>query len=104
MFAIIKLAGHQHRLEPDQIFLSERTGNDESKEFDCKEVMMVGEGADVKVGKPYVAGAAVKLKVLENLRGKKIRGFIYHRRKGTRRAWGHRQELQKLQVVKILHG
>ena len=101
MFAVIKLAGHQHKIEKDQIFLSELTGNGDETEFDCNDVMMVGQKSDVKVGAPFVQGASVRLRVLENLRGKKIRGFTYKRRKGTRRAWGHRQELQRLQVVDI---
>ena len=101
MFAIVNIAGHQHRLEKDQVFLSELTGNEENAEFTCTDVMMVGEGSGVKVGKPYVEGATVKLKVLENLKGKKIHGFTYQRRKGARTAWGHRQKLQRLQVVEI---
>jgi len=101
MFAVIKLAGHQHRIEKDQVFLSELTGADEKSEFECKDVLMVGQKADVKIGKPFVEGASVKLQVLENVRGNKIRGFTYQRRKGTQRHWGHRQELQKLKVVEI---
>ena len=101
MFAVIKVAGHQHTVEKDQVFLSELTGNDENSEFECQDVLMVGEGSDVKVGKPTVDGAVVKLKVLKNLRGQKIRGFTYQRRKGKQRHWGHRQELQRLQVVEI---
>jgi len=101
MFAVIKLAGHQHKVEKDQIFLSELTGNQENAEFECKEVLMVGVGADARLGHPYVEGASVKIRVLENIRGRKIRGFTYQKRKGTRRAWGHRQNLQKLQVLEI---
>ena len=104
MFAVIKIAGHQHKIETDQIFLSQLTGNDENSEFECRDVLIVGEGNEAEVGKPFVKGACVKLKVLENIRSPKINGFIYHRRKGTRRAWGHRQSLQKLQVTAILKG
>lgn len=101
MFAVIKLAGHQHRIEKDQIFLSELTSNGENSEFECQDVLMVGEKSDVKIGAPFVQGASVKLRVLENLRGQKINGFTYRRRKGTRKAWGHRQNLQRLQVLEI---
>lgn len=101
MYAIIQLAGHQHRVEKDMVLLTELTGTEPGKEITCKDILIVGQGAGVKVGKPFVSGATVKLKVLENLRGNKVRGFKYKRRKGTHKAWGHRQSLQKLQVVEI---
>lgn len=101
MYAYIKLAGHQHKVEKDQVLLSEKTGHDAGSEFECSDVLLLADGKTVKVGKPNVAGALVKLKVLEDLRGPKIRGFKYKRRKGYRRSWGHRQDLQKLQVVSI---
>lgn len=104
MFAIIEISGHQHKVQENQEILADLTGHEEGKEFKCENVMMVGEGAQIKVGKPYVSGAAVTLKVAENTRGEKIQGFTYKKRQGTQRAWGHRQNLQKLQVLKIVQG
>ena len=101
MFAIIRLAGHQHKVEKDQVFLSERTGAEENSVLECRDVLMVGKDGDVKIGKPTVNGAVVKLKVLSNLRGQKIRAFTYQKRKGRHKAWGHRQNLQRLQVTEI---
>ena len=104
MFAIIEISGHQHKVQENQEILADLTGHEEGKEFKCENVMLVGEGANVKVGKPFVSGAAVTLKVAENTLGDKIQGFTYRRRQGTQRHWGHRQQLQKLQVVKITAG
>lgn len=101
MYAVIKLAGHQHKVEKDMVFLSELTGTEEGKEFTTDAVLLVGEGASVKVGKPFVAGAQVTLKVLANSKAPKIHGFTYRKRKGIQTTWGHRQNLQRLQVVSI---
>jgi large subunit ribosomal protein L21 len=101
MYAFIRLGGHQHKVEKDQVIVSDLTGHEPGAEFSCTDVLCVANGADLKVGKPLVSGAQVKLKVLENLRSPKIRGFKYKRRKGYRKTWGHRQNLQKLQVVAI---
>lgn len=101
MYAIIDLSGEQHRIEKDQVFVSELTGNEAGKEFSCDQVMLVGEGSSVKVGKPYVSGAAVKLKVLEEIKAPKITGFKYKPKTGYRKSWGHRQKLHKLQVLDI---
>ena len=101
MYAIIKLGGHQHRVEKDMILLSEKTGHAPGKEFVCSEVLFVGQGSSSKIGTPKVQGAEVKLKVLEDTRAPKILGFKYKKRKNYRRKWGHRQNLQKLQVLAL---
>ncbi|MBE7437148.1 MAG: 50S ribosomal protein L21 [Spirochaetales bacterium] len=101
MFAIIELGGSQLKLEKDQVFLTNRTENKAGTEFKLDKVLATGDGAKLQLGTPYVASASVTLKVLEELRGKKVRGFTYKRKTGQRRAWGHRQELQKMQVVSI---
>ena len=101
MYAFIRLGGHQHKVEKDQVIVSDLTGHEPGAEFSYTDVLCVANGTNLKLGKPTVSGALVKLKVLENLRAPKIRGFKYKRRKGYRRTWGHRQDLQKLQVVAI---
>ncbi|MCB1172687.1 MAG: 50S ribosomal protein L21 [Leptospiraceae bacterium] len=101
MYAYIKLAGHQHKVEADQVFLAEKSGHEAGSEFVCEDVLALGQGDSLKVGKPTVSGASVKLKVLADVRAPKIRGFKYKKRKGYHRTWGHRQDLQRLQVVTI---
>ncbi|HMU83751.1 MAG TPA: 50S ribosomal protein L21 [Leptospiraceae bacterium] len=101
MYAIIQIAGHQHKVKENDVILTDLTGHDISKEFKCEDVIAVGEGESLKVGAPFVKGASVSLKVLEDTRSPKISGMHYKKRKGIRRHWGHRQDLQKLQVLKI---
>ena len=99
MYAIIQLGTHQHRVEKDMVFLTEKTEHVPGKEFLCSNVLFVGEASKSKVGKPKVQGAEVKLKVLEDTLAPKIIGFKYKKRKNYSRKWGHRQKLQKLQVL-----
>lgn len=101
MYAIIELGGHQHKVEKDMVIMSELTGNEAGSEFSTDRVMLVGGGSDVKVGAPYVSGATVKLKILADQQAPKINGFVYKKRKGYTKKWGHRQPLQRIQVVEI---
>jgi large subunit ribosomal protein L21 len=101
MFAIISVGNKQFKVEKDQVFLSEKSGKKPGEEFEAK-VLLVADENKVNVGATPVAGAKVTLKVVEDLRGDKIRGFKYKRRKNYKRTWGHRQDLQKLQVVSIV--
>lgn len=100
MFAIINIGNKQYKVEKDQVFLSEKVGKNPGEEFE-PEVLLVADGNKVHIGKSPVSGAKVVLRVLENTKSKKIYGFKYKRRKNYMRRWGHRQDLQKLQVVSI---
>lgn len=100
MYAIIKLGNQQFKVEQGQKFLSQKTKNVVGAEFESP-VHLLSEENKVHIGTPVVNGAKVVLKVVEDLKGDKIRGFKYKKRKNYHRTWGHRQQLQKLEVVSI---
>ena len=58
-------------------------------------VLFVG-GDDVKVGAPFVEGATVTAKVVEQGRAKKITVFKYKPKKNYHRKLGHRQPFTKV--------
>lgn len=101
MYAIVKLGAKQYRVEPETIIKVEKTGKNPGEEFTLDQVLLVGDGSNVDIGQPYVSGKSVKAKVLADIKDKKIDGFIYKRRKSYHKAWGHRQELQKVQILSI---
>jgi large subunit ribosomal protein L21 len=100
MYAIIKLGNQQFKVEPGQKFLSQKTQNQAGTEFETP-IYLLAQENKIHIGTPIVNGAKVVLRVLEDLKGQKIRGFKYKKRKNYHRTWGHRQQLQKLEVVSI---
>jgi len=100
MYAVVTIGNQQFKLEKGQIFLSQKTGKEVGAEFDSP-VHLLAQENKVHIGTPEVSGAKVTLKILEDVRGEKIKGFKYKKRKGYYRHWGHRQDLQKLEVVSI---
>jgi len=68
---------------------------------EINEVLAAGEGENFKVGTPFLTGASVKAKVLENKRGKKVIVFKKKKRKGMERKRGHRQELSVIKIESI---
>ncbi|TGN08362.1 50S ribosomal protein L21 [Leptospira ilyithenensis] len=100
MFAIIELGAKQFKVAPEQIFTAEKTGSIVGNTFDAK-VLLLSDNNKVNIGSPALSSAKVTLKVLEDLKADKIHGFKYKKRKNYKRAWGHRQQMQKLQVVSI---
>ena len=94
MYAVISLSNQQYKVQKDQIFLAQKSDKPVGSEFDAQK-------NKVNIGSPTVSGAKVTLKVLEDVRGEKIDGFKYKRRKNYHRQWGHRQDLQKFQVTNL---
>jgi len=101
MFAVIKTGGKQYKVAKDDVIRVEKLDGDAGASVELRDVMMVGNGADVTVGSPTVEGAVVTAEVVEQTRGAKIIVFKKKRRKDYQRTRGHRQELTVLRVTDI---
>jgi len=101
MFAVIKTGGKQYRVEPNDVIRIERLDGEAGDEIAFDHVLMLGDGDDVKVGAPQLAGATVIGTVLEQARGPKIIVFKKKRRKNYRRTHGHRQDLTVVRITDI---
>ncbi|MEM0966989.1 MAG: 50S ribosomal protein L21 [Verrucomicrobiota bacterium] len=105
MKATIQSQGRQFTVsENDVLFLNRIDGAEEGANVEISEVLMVGSGGDAQVGAPYVEGASVTLKVLENKRAPKVTIFKKRRRQGYKRRKGHRQHLSVVRVESIQAG
>lgn len=102
MKATIKIQGKQLTVSEGEIFFVNRFCDSKAGDtVTINEVLMLGNGAEAKFGTPYVDGASVTAKILENKRGKKVDIFKKKRRKGYQRRRGHRQELSVIKVESI---
>lgn len=104
MYAVVKTGGKQYRVAKDDLITIERLPGDAGDIVTLDAVLMLGEGANVEIGAPFVAGAAVAGEIVEQAKGDKIIVFKKRRRQNYRRKRGHRQLLTKLRVTEILTG
>ncbi len=104
MFAVIKTGGKQYRVAANDRLTVEKLAGSAGDIVEFSEVLMVGNGADVAVGAPFVAGALVTAEVVEQARGPKVISFKKRRRQNSRRKKGHRQDLTIIQIAEILTG
>lgn len=100
MYAIIRTGGKQYRVEQGEQIQVEKL-NAEVGETVTFDVLMQGEGSDVKIGAPIVDGVSVTAKVVEHGKGPKIRVFKYKPKKDYRRTQGHRQPYSLVEIVSI---
>jgi len=101
MYAVVKTGGKQYRVSGGQKVRVEQLLADIGSEIVLDQVLAVGEGESVKLGKPLVTGAAVTVKVLSHGRGDKVHIFKMRRRKHYRKQQGHRQNYTEIEILGI---
>ena len=101
MYAVVKTGGKQYRIAAGEKFKVEQIPADIGSEVVLDQVLLVGNGDAVTVGKPLVAGASVTAKVIAHGRGDKVRIFKMRRRKHYLKHQGHRQNYTELSVESI---
>ena len=101
MYAVIETGGKQYRVNQGDIIKVEKLTADVGEKVDFDRILLVGEGADVKVGSPIVDGASVSGTVVEHDRHRKIIVFKKKRRKNYRRKNGHRQPFTEIKITGI---
>ncbi len=102
MYAVVETGGKQYRVQEGDEISVEKLGVEAGEEVVFDKVLAAGEGADIKVGAPYVAGASVKATVVENGKGEKIIIFKYKSKKDYRKKQGHRQPYTKVKIDSIV--
>jgi large subunit ribosomal protein L21 len=101
MYAVIKTGGKQYRVKAGDLLVVEKLDGEPGAEVSFGEVLMLGDGGNVTVGAPLVAGAAVTATLIETRKGEKIKIFKKIRRQGYRRTRGHRQLESVLRVTAV---
>ena len=102
MYAIFESGGHQYAATPNQVVRVEKLEIEAGQEIALDRVLAVRDGDDFKVGTPYLEGAKVFGKVLEQGRGPKIIVFKYKPKKHYKKIRGHRQDYTAIQVNSIV--
>ena len=101
MFAVIESGGKQHRVGEGEVLKLEKLGVAPGESVVFDKVLMVADGDNVNVGKPYVAGGTVTAEVLSEGRHKKVRIIKFKRRKDYLKRQGHRQWFTEVKITGI---
>ena len=104
MYAIVDIAGQQFKVEKDNEVFVHRLEGEEGDTVDFDKVMLIEDGEDINVGKPFVDGAKVSATILSHMKGDKVVVFKKKRRKGYQVENGHRQQMSKVKIEGITAG
>ena len=101
MYAVFQTGGKQYRAKQGDVLKIEKLELDAGSDVAFDHVMMLGEGDDVTIGAPTIAGAVVSGKVLSQGRADKVHIVKFRRRKHFRKQQGHRQYYTEVEITAI---
>ena len=104
MYAVIATGGKQYRVTKDAVLRVEKLDAEPGSTVEFGEVLLVGVGANVQLGKPRLAGSKVVATVVRHGKGKKVSIVKFRRRKHYMRQKGHRQMFTEIKVTDISAG
>ena len=103
MYAIVKTGGKQYRVEQGDTLLVERVPGDAGADV-ALQPLLVADGADTTFDADGLASVTVGARVVEHLRGPKLRVFKHKPKRGYKKRTGHRQELTRIEITDITKG
>jgi large subunit ribosomal protein L21 len=104
MYAVFRSGGKQYRASKGEVLKLEKLDADEGAKVSFDEVLLVGEGKDIKVGSPLLAGTKVSAKVLRQGKSKKVGVVKFRRRQNYLRQHTHRQCFTEVEITDISGG
>ena len=101
MYAVIATGGKQYRVAEGDVVRIEKLDAEPGAAVEFDKVLLVGEGGDVKVGAPLLAGGKVTATVAEARQGRQGGIVKFRRRKHYLRQGTHRQPYTEVKITGI---
>ena len=104
MYAVIATGGKQYRVTKDATLRVEKLNAEPGSTVEFGEVLLMGEGADVKLGNPLLKGSKVLATVVRHGKGEKVSIVKFRRRKHYLRRKNHRQAFTEVKITDFTAG
>ena len=101
MYAVIVTGGKQYKVAQGEFLKIEKLEVAAGESITFDRVLLVGNGDDVKIGAPVVAGAKVVAEVVSQGRHDKVTIIKFRRRKHHMKRQGHRQWFTEIKITGI---
>lgn len=99
MFAVIKVAGQQFRVEKDQTLYVPHVNGNAGDKVEFAEVLLTDVDGKLSVGSNIKT--KVHAEIIDHIQGDKVIAYKQKRRKGFRKKHGHRTHYTKIKVTSI---
>ena len=101
MYAVVTSGGKQYKVQEGEVLRVEKIPGDVGSEVTFDKVLMYSDGDAVDIGQPVLDNVAVKGRIVQQGKARKIIVFKYKKRKRFRRKQGHRQQFTAIKIDSI---
>ena len=101
MYAIIETGVKQYKVQAGDQIRVEKLNVEDGGAVVFDKVLAAGEGADIKIGAPYLEGVTVEGTAVESGKGDKVIIFKYKAKKDYRKKQGHRQPYTLVEITSV---
>nr|MBI5456046.1 50S ribosomal protein L21 [Candidatus Levybacteria bacterium] len=100
-YAVIKTGGKQYKVSESDVIDVERLKSEKDEKVVFNEVLLLVSDDNIKIGKPFITGEKVEGKLLENVKGDKLRVSKFKAKVRYRKTIGFRASISRVQIDKI---
>ncbi|HEU4901790.1 MAG TPA: 50S ribosomal protein L21 [Flavisolibacter sp.] len=98
MFAIVKIAGKQFKVEKDQTLYVPKISGDTGSKVEFSDIIMADANGNLTFSN---SGVKIQAEILDHVQGDKVIAYKQKRRKGFRKKKGHRTQYTKIKINDI---
>lgn len=99
MFAVVKIAGKQFKVEKDQTLYVPRVTGNAGDKVEFSDIIMADGNGNLTFSD---SGKKVQAEIIDHVQGDKVIAYKQKRRKGFRKKKGHRTHYTKIKISDII--
>jgi large subunit ribosomal protein L21 len=99
MFAVVKIAGQQFKVEKDQTLYVPHLGGEPGDKIEFGEISLIDKDGKLSLGKEIKT--KIKAEIVGHINGDTVIAYKQKRRKGFHKKKGHRTQYTKIKVTAI---
>jgi large subunit ribosomal protein L21 len=99
MFAVVKIAGQQFKVQKDQTLYVPNLSGKSGDKVEFSDVLLADSDGNLSLGDAI--RVKVQAEILDHVKGDKVIAYKQKRRKGFRKKLGHRTHYTKIRIADI---
>ena len=103
MYAIVEISGKQYKIEKDSIVNVDRLKSAD-RNLTLDKVILYSNNGDIQVGQPYLKNVKVQAELMGEVKGNKVFGIKFKKRKNYTRTIGHRAIYTQIKINDVVIG
>jgi large subunit ribosomal protein L21 len=100
MFAVVKIAGQQFKVEKDQTLYVPHLGGNPGDKLEFAEVFLLDKEGKISIGE--TVKTSIKAEIVDHVKGETVIAYKQKRRKGFHKKKGHRTQYTRIKVISIV--